>query len=209
MEEPVQMPEADEFNHESYHRFLSAHVCMNVAGEVKHGRVVKRKRDEDGILIGVAHKNPLLDTSLYEVEFTDSMTEAYSANIIAENIWAKTNDKGNLYSLKIVVHERSNDALHKDDQYIIYNGQQCLRRTTKGCKLYVRYVEGHYNLVDWLKRSQGKSNPVEVAEYAVENKLVSEPAFKWWVPYTLKKKEQIISKIKTCYLQYDQSLGSR
>jgi hypothetical protein len=48
---------------------------------------------------------------------------------------------------------------------------------------------------------------VEVAEYAVANKLVSEPAFKWWVPYTIKKKERIISKIKTRYLQRDQKFG--
>ena len=31
-----------------------------------------------------------------------------------------------------------------------------------------------------------ESNPVEVAEYAVGAKIVSEPAFAWWVPFTLK-----------------------
>ena len=29
------------------------------------------------------------------------------------------------------------------------------------------------------------SNPVEVAEYAVANRLVKEPAFKWWVPHVI------------------------
>jgi hypothetical protein len=125
MEHPITMPEADEFDHDAYHKFISAQVCMNVGGEMKHGRVVKRKRDDDGILIGVAHKNPLLDTSLYEVEFNDGVTEAYTANIIAENIWARANDQGNLYSLidEIIDHERSNEAIHPDDQYITYNGQ--------------------------------------------------------------------------------------
>jgi hypothetical protein len=66
---------------------------------MKHGRVTKRENDEDGLLIGIAHKNPLLDTSLYEVEFTGGMTEAYAANIIAENIWACADDEGNLYGL--------------------------------------------------------------------------------------------------------------
>jgi hypothetical protein len=42
-----------------------------------------------------------------------------------------------------------------------------------------------------------ESNPVDVAEYVVANKLGSEPAFKWWVPYRLRKKERIIVKIKT------------
>ena len=38
------------------------------------------------------------------------------------------------------------------------------------------------------------SYPVEIAEYAVANRLVEEPAFEWWVPYTLKKRGRIISK---------------
>jgi hypothetical protein len=39
-----------------------------------------------------------------------------------------------------------------------------------------------------------ESKPVEVADYVVANILASEPAFKWWVPYTLKKRERIIAK---------------
>jgi hypothetical protein len=70
MKETSGMPEAVEFNNDAYHKFISAHVYMNVGGEMKHGRVTKRKRDDDGLLIGIAHKFPLLDTSLYEVEFT-------------------------------------------------------------------------------------------------------------------------------------------
>jgi hypothetical protein len=42
-----------------------------------------------------------------------------------------------------------------------------------------------------------ESNPVEVAEYAVANKLVEEAAFAWWVPYTIKKCERIISAVRT------------
>jgi len=37
--------------------------------------------------------------------------------------------------------------------------------------------------------------PIEVAEYAVSHSIDKEPAFKWWVPYVLKKRERIISKI--------------
>ena len=42
-----------------------------------------------------------------------------------------------------------------------------------------------------------ESNPVDVAEFAVAEGIDEEPAFKWWVPYTLQKKHQIISAIKT------------
>ncbi len=37
------------------------------------------------------------------------------------------------------------------------------------------------------------SNPIEVAEYAVNSKLEEEPAFAWWVPHTIKCKNMIIS----------------
>ena len=37
--------------------------------------------------------------------------------------------------------------------------------------------------------------PVDVAEYAKANRLDKEPAFAWWVPHTLKKRDQIISAV--------------
>ena len=37
--------------------------------------------------------------------------------------------------------------------------------------------------------------PVKVAEYAKAKKIDTEPAFAWWVPYTLKKRNHIISAV--------------
>jgi len=36
------------------------------------------------------------------------------------------------------------------------------------------------------------SNPVELAEYAVANKIVEEPAFAWWVQQVLRRRDRII-----------------
>jgi hypothetical protein len=44
-----------------------------------------------------------------------------------------------------------------------------------------------------------ESNPVEVAEYAVANKIAEEAAFSWWVKNTLRKREQILAKVKSRY----------
>jgi Reverse transcriptase (RNA-dependent DNA polymerase) len=44
-----------------------------------------------------------------------------------------------------------------------------------------------------------ESNPIELAEYAVANKLVSEPAFAWWVPVILLQRDRNIMKIKSRY----------
>ena len=51
------------------------------------------------------------------------------------------------------------------------------------------------------------SYPVQLAEYAVENGISDKPAFAWWVPFTMKKREQIISKIKSKYWQRTHKYG--
>ena len=43
------------------------------------------------------------------------------------------------------------------------------------------------------------SFPVEVAEFAVANRIANEPAFTWWVPFMIKKKSRIIARIKSKY----------
>ena len=54
-----------------------------------------------------------------------------------------------------------------------------------------------------------ESNPIELADYAVNNKIDNEPAFKWWVPYTLRKRERIIKKVKSKYLRISHKFGIR
>ena len=44
-----------------------------------------------------------------------------------------------------------------------------------------------------------ESNPIQVAEYAMENGLLPEPAFAWWCTHTLRHKERIIFKVKGKY----------
>jgi hypothetical protein len=51
------------------------------------------------------------------------------------------------------------------------------------------------------------SNPLEVAEYAVNMKLVSEPAFAWWVPHVLKKQHRILKALKKRYFRKHQKYG--
>ena len=45
---------------------------------------------------------------MYEVEMSDSTTEAYTANINADNIYAQCDDEGNMYTLmdKIIDHKK-------------------------------------------------------------------------------------------------------
>ena len=38
-------------------------------------------------------------------------------------------------------------------------------------------------------------NPIEVADYVTTIGLANEPAFSWWVSYTLKNRDRIISLV--------------
>ena len=51
-------------------------------------RVTKRLRDANGLPIGTANNNPILDTRMYEVEYPDRHKASLSANAIAQNICA-------------------------------------------------------------------------------------------------------------------------
>ena len=53
------------------------------------------------------------------------------------------------------------------------------------------------------------SNAVELAEYAVANNIADEPAFNWWVKNTLKKRDIIISKVKSKYWRTTHKFGIR
>jgi hypothetical protein len=53
------------------------------------------------------------------------------------------------------------------------------------------------------------SNPVELAEYAVGNKIDQEPAFRWWVADVLRKRNRIIAKVKRRYWRTTHKFGIR
>ena len=54
-----------------------------------------------------------------------------------------------------------------------------------------------------------EANPIELAEYALAPKIDYEPAFAWWVPVVLKKREHIISKTKAKYWRTTHKYGVR
>jgi len=52
-----------------------------------------------------------------------------------------------------------------------------------------------------------ESYPVDVEEFAKARGIDKEPEFSWWVPYTLRKKDVIISTIKTRVRKTTQKFG--
>ena len=70
-----------------------------------------------------------------------------------------------------------------------------MRHTTVGWKFRIRWRDGQE---EWVPLKVLKeSNPVEVAEYVKARGLEDEPAFQWWVPYTLRKRDRIIAAVQS------------
>ena len=101
----------------------------------------------------------------------------------------------------IVDYRRSTTALTKTDQKVVNaNGRNFLRRSTKGWQFCVHWKDGS---TSWERLADMKeTHPLECAEYAVSQDLADEPAFNWWVPWVLKKRQHIISKVKTRNARY-------
>ena len=53
------------------------------------------------------------------------------------------------------------------------------------------------------------SNPIEMAEYAIANKIAEEPVFAWWVPFTLRQRNRAINKVQKKYWRTTHKFGIR
>ena len=130
--------------------------------------------------------------------FPDGVIKQYSASIIAENMLSQVDEHGFQYNLleAIIDHEKSDKAITKDNMYWFEKKtrRKHLRKTTVGWKLKVLWKDGTER---WIPLKDLKeSNPIEVAEYAKAQNIATEPAFRWWLPYVLKKRDRLISAVK-------------
>jgi hypothetical protein len=176
---------------------INAELRLPQGENLQSAKVIGRSKDEHGLNVGTYDSNPLLNTMLYDVEFPDGAIREYSANIIAENIYAQVDTEGHSYNILdgIVDYKKESNATSKSDKYIMTkSGQRRLRKSTAGWKLLVAWKDGSEQ---WIPLSVMKeSNPIEVAEFAVAKGIDDEPAFCWWVPYTLRKRDTVISAVK-------------
>mmetsp|Transcript_37601 Transcript_37601/g.53010 ORF Transcript_37601/g.53010 Transcript_37601/m.53010 type:complete len:1380 (-) Transcript_37601:246-4385(-) len=205
----IPMVDRDDLDHDFYDQYLNADVTLSIHGEAMQGKVKRRKVAKDGGSIGRANANPILDTREYLVEFPDGREAEYSANTIAEGMWSQCDLDGNQYILlkAIVDHKTDGHKVHRADKYIHHNGRRSLRKTTKGWHMCVEWKDGS---TTWERLADVKeSNPVQLAEYAVANGLEDEPAFAWWVPYTLRKRDRIIASVNKRYHKRTHKFGIR
>ena len=180
-----------------YDKLINAEVQLQNDNKLQLAKVIRRAIGPDGTTSGSYDDDPRKNSLIYEVEFPDGQVKEYAANIIAENLLSQVDLDGFSKTIfdNIVDYQKSESATNKSDKYIyMKNGKRRLKQTTIGWELLVAWKDGSES---WIPLKDLKeSNPVEVAEFAKARAIDDEPAFAWWVPYTLRKKDAIISKIK-------------
>ena len=206
------IPQADDYSPEVLD---DTYVNMELSlprnnNEPQFARVTKRLRDANGNPIGTANDNPILDTRLFEVEYLDGHKAALAANTIAENLFAQIDDDGNRFVLMEAIedHRTNGKQLDIDQSFIVSkNGGKRRRETTKGWEILIRWKDGS---TSWEEMKDVKNTyPLQLAEYTHQQQLTSQPAFAWWVPFTLKKRNRIISKVKSKYWKKTHKFGIR
>ena len=103
-------------------------------------KVTKRLRDAQGLPIGTANDNPILDARIYEVKYLDEFITSMTANSIAENIFAQVDEEGypHVRFDEIVEHRCDRNQVKMQDAF--FTNTRGVKRhcpTTKGWEILV------------------------------------------------------------------------
>ena len=128
------VPDRDDIEDDHYDQYIGSDVLLPLGDKFKTGRVTGRKRNADGKETGTANPNSILDSREYIIEFPDGAEAEYSANVIAENMYAQCDIDGHQHLIldAIVDYKKDANAIAMTDRYQIIKGRKYLRKTTKG-----------------------------------------------------------------------------
>ena len=125
-------------------------------------------------------------------------------------MFAQVDDEGNRFQImsEIVDHRTTGQEIRQQDAFVTTRtGTKRRRETTKGWEILVEWKDGS---TTWVQLKDLKeSYPVQLAEYAVQARISEEPVFAWWCSYVLRKRNRIISKVKSKYWQRTHKYGIR
>ena len=120
------MPEVDKVN--DYDKYINAEVLLPVDGEHMHSaKVMSRVKDTDGMVAGAQNDNPMLDRRVYNVMFPDGAERQYSANVIAQSMYANVDEDGHQYQLMDEIIEHRKDGTWR----LMIASPLALRRTER------------------------------------------------------------------------------
>ena len=122
------------------------------------------------------------------MEFQDGYKASLAANAIAENLFAQIDDEGNchvLFQENIDYQTNGKQVVQQVAFVTTRTGTRRRRETTIDWEMLVQWKDLS---TTWVSLKDTKeAYPFQTAEYAVQARIAEEPAFAWWVNYTLKR----------------------
>ena len=133
-----------------------------------------------------------------------------STNLIVKNVFAQIDKEENRHVLmdKKTEHWFDEAAVNSQDAFLTtYSGTKQRRQTTQGVSLCIKWRNSNTSCVS-LKEIK-EAYPDQLAYYVISAKISVEPAFSWWVPHNLKKRNRIICKIEIQLLAEDSQVWDK
>ena len=141
------IPESDdEFDPESFDNYVNMEISVDRNdNRPEFTRVTKQLKEKDGLPIGTASENPILDTIMYEVEHADGYKTTMAANEIANNLLAKVDQDGHCFVLfdEMIDHITDGTDIKEEDAFThMGNGNKQRRETIKGWEVCIQWKDG-------------------------------------------------------------------
>ena len=137
----------------------------------------------------------MINSLLHDVGFHRQGKE-HSANVIVESMLRRWDSDSFLETvLEAIIDYTKDDAVVDiaNEDAITLKGRRMLWKTAKGWNVKVALTN---DLELWLLLKDLKeSDLVEVVAFVKARDLEKEPAFCWWIPHVLRKRDAIISSV--------------
>ena len=101
-------------------------ILLPRVDEMARGHVIADSHDANGNIMTRAHTNLLLDTMIYQVEFTGGKVAELTTNIIAQSMYALCYEEGKKYILlnMLVDYCEDNKVIFVIDNQTVYGADQ-------------------------------------------------------------------------------------
>ena len=92
-----------------------------------------------------------------------------------------------------------------ENYFMTKQGKHNMRHSNVGWSFHIKWKNGstEWVVIKYLK----ETNPVDVAEYDTARGIEKEPLLVWWVPYTLRKRDVIVSEVSLRVRKYSHKYG--
>jgi hypothetical protein len=105
---------------DSLDKYILAEVLLSHGGDLVRKKLPIRNGITTGLpedcLVSQSHKEPILDSRQYDVVFEDGSTNTFTANVIAESMYAQIDDEGHHFTIMDAIIDQKSDssAVKKD-----------------------------------------------------------------------------------------------